>query len=157
MRPLRTRLQEARQRLGVPWPVLERDYLLSWLLAGLGQVSARCDTLVFKGGTALKKCYFGDYRFSEDLDFSGLDGLPRGEAMERAVRQACETAVEMREPSTGQGKGGMRPGCSSRLTRAQAASSSARFCRPHSVTRPSARGGRVPPMSASVSMGSPPP
>jgi hypothetical protein len=25
---------------------------------------------VFKGGTALKRCYFGDYRFSEDLDFS---------------------------------------------------------------------------------------
>jgi predicted nucleotidyltransferase component of viral defense system len=26
--------------------------------------------LVFKGGTALKRCYFGDYRFSEDLDFT---------------------------------------------------------------------------------------
>ena len=28
------------------------------------------ERLVFKGGTALKRCYFGDYRFSEDLDFS---------------------------------------------------------------------------------------
>jgi predicted nucleotidyltransferase component of viral defense system len=26
--------------------------------------------LVFKGGTGLKRCYFGSYRFSEDLDFS---------------------------------------------------------------------------------------
>ena len=26
--------------------------------------------LAFKGGTALKRCYFGDYRFSEDLDFT---------------------------------------------------------------------------------------
>ena len=26
--------------------------------------------LGFKGGTALKRCYFGDYRFSEDLDFT---------------------------------------------------------------------------------------
>ncbi len=26
--------------------------------------------LAFKGGTALKKCYFADYRFSEDLDFT---------------------------------------------------------------------------------------
>jgi predicted nucleotidyltransferase component of viral defense system len=26
--------------------------------------------LAFKGGTALKRCYFGGYRFSEDLDFS---------------------------------------------------------------------------------------
>lgn len=76
MKPLRTRLQEARKRLGLPWEVLERDYLLSWILAGIGQVGSLRETLVFKGGTALKKCYFGgDYRFSEDLDFSGLEGV----------------------------------------------------------------------------------
>ena len=93
MRPLRTRLQEARQRLGIPWEVLERDYLLSWILAGISQVPALGDTLVFKGGTALKKCYFGGYRFSEDLDFSELDGVPVGDAMERLVMEACECAV----------------------------------------------------------------
>ena len=93
MRPLRTRLQEARQRLGIPWEVLERDYLLSWILAGVSQVQMLNDTLVFKGGTALKKCYFGDYRFSEDLDFSGLEGVPKGNAMERLVKEACESAV----------------------------------------------------------------
>ena len=71
MKPLHTRLQEARTRLGMPWQVLERDYVLSWVLAGLAQVDALRETIVFKGGTALKKCYFGDYRFSEDLDFSG--------------------------------------------------------------------------------------
>ena len=38
MRPLRTRLQEARQRLGIPWEVLERDYLLSWILAGVSHM-----------------------------------------------------------------------------------------------------------------------
>lgn len=36
-----------------------------------GQVDSLRETLVFKGGTALRKCDFGDYRFSEDLDFSG--------------------------------------------------------------------------------------
>ena len=30
-------------------------------------------TLSFKGGTVLKKVYFEDYRFSEDLDFTLLD------------------------------------------------------------------------------------
>jgi hypothetical protein len=35
MKPLRIRLQGARKRLGIPWEVLERDYVLSWLLAGL--------------------------------------------------------------------------------------------------------------------------
>lgn len=98
MKPLRTRLQEARKRLGTPWEVLERDYLLSWVLAGIGQVASLRDTLVFKGGTALKKCYFGDYRFSEDLDFSGLDGVPTGEAMEHAIGDACEAASKLLDP-----------------------------------------------------------
>ncbi len=95
MKPLRTRLQEARKRLGLPWEVLERDYLLSWVLAGIGQVDSLRETLVFKGGTALKKCYFGDYRFSEDLDFSGVEGVPIGEAMELAVRDACGVAAKL--------------------------------------------------------------
>ena len=95
MRPLRTRLQEARRRLGIPWEVLERDYLLSWILAGISKVPALNDTLVFNGGTALRKCYFGDYRFSEDLDFSVQRMAPAPERMESMVRQACEAAAFM--------------------------------------------------------------
>jgi hypothetical protein len=49
--------------------VLERDYCLAWFLVGLGQ-SRLGQILIFKGGTALKRCHFGDYRFSEDLDFT---------------------------------------------------------------------------------------
>lgn len=92
MKPLRSRLEAVRRSSGMPWEVLERDYLLSWLLAGILEVKSLGQTLVFKGGTALKKCYFGDYRFSEDLDFTGLPGAPTGEAMERAIRQATEAA-----------------------------------------------------------------
>ncbi len=95
MRPLRTRLQEARRRPNIPWEALERDYLQSWVLAGLTQVPALRDTLVFKGGTALKKCYFGDYRFSEDLDFSALEEVPTGDEMEMLVGESCETAVRL--------------------------------------------------------------
>lgn len=53
----------------IPETILERDYCLSWFLVGLSRSLLR-DRLAFKGGTALKKCYFGDYRFSEDLDFT---------------------------------------------------------------------------------------
>lgn len=35
MKPLRIRLQEERKRLGLPWEVIERDYLLSWILGGI--------------------------------------------------------------------------------------------------------------------------
>src|SRR6266571_2073050 len=95
MRPLRTRLQEARNRHGIPWDVLERDYILSWILAGIYQVPLLRETLVFKGGTALKKCYFGDYRFSEDLDFTGVRGVPTGRAMEDAIVKACNAATKL--------------------------------------------------------------
>ena len=53
----------------IPEAVLERDYCLAWFLAGLSQSKLR-NLLIFKGGTALKRCHFGDYRFSEDLDFT---------------------------------------------------------------------------------------
>jgi len=53
----------------IPESVLERDYCLAWLLAALAESDLKA-VLGFKGGTALKRCYFGDYRFSEDLDFT---------------------------------------------------------------------------------------
>ena len=56
MRPLRARLEEARKRHRILWQVLERKYILSWILVGIYQVPLLRDTLVFKGGTALKKC-----------------------------------------------------------------------------------------------------
>jgi predicted nucleotidyltransferase component of viral defense system len=71
---LSNRLAERRGRR-IPETVLERDYCLSWFLVGLSRSPLR-DRLVFKGGTALKKCYFGDYRFSEDLDFTLIEDLP---------------------------------------------------------------------------------
>lgn len=53
----------------IPEAVLERDYCLAWFLIGLSQSKLK-DLLIFKGGTALKRCHFGDYRFSEDMDFT---------------------------------------------------------------------------------------
>jgi len=53
--------------------VVEKDYVLGWLLAGINQHPALGESWVFKGGTCLKKCYFETYRFSEDLDFTLRD------------------------------------------------------------------------------------
>ena len=58
--------------------VVEKDYVLGWLLAGLATLPARAHW-IFKGGTCIKKCYFETYRFSEDLDFSLLPEAPYGE------------------------------------------------------------------------------
>jgi predicted nucleotidyltransferase component of viral defense system len=56
-------------RLGVGDRVIEKDYVLSWLLLAIADSELRSG-LAFKGGTALKRCYYPDYRFSEDLDFT---------------------------------------------------------------------------------------
>ena len=95
MKSLRDSFKETHKRMGVRWDVVERDYVLSWILAGISRIPSLKDTLVFKGGTALRKCYFGDYRFSEDLDFSGTEGVPHGDSMERAVREACDMAERL--------------------------------------------------------------
>jgi len=51
---------------------IEKDYILSWILQGIAENENLAKALVFKGGTVLKKAYFKDYRFSEDLDFTLL-------------------------------------------------------------------------------------
>jgi len=56
--------------------VIEKDYILGWLLAGIAHHEALNQTWVFKGGTCLRKCYYETYRFSEDLDFTVRNGGP---------------------------------------------------------------------------------
>ena len=50
--------------------VVDLDHGLGWFLAALMSVGTPASVLRFKGGTCLRKCYFPDYRFSEDLDFT---------------------------------------------------------------------------------------
>lgn len=50
----------------VPLSSIERDYAQSWLLSQL-------PTMAFKGGTAIRKAYVENYRFSDDLDFTQLE------------------------------------------------------------------------------------
>ena len=57
---------------GITAPVVEKDYILGWLLRGIYQHQELRERWLFKGGTCLKKCYFETYRFSEDLDFTLL-------------------------------------------------------------------------------------
>ena len=61
------------REVGVRDQQIEKDYMLSWILQGVAQHEQLSKTIVFKGGTVLKKIYFDDYRFSEDLDFTLLN------------------------------------------------------------------------------------
>ena len=48
------------------------DYALSWFLSELA-IQDFGEGTAFKGGAALRRCHFGEYRFLEDLDFTLLE------------------------------------------------------------------------------------
>ncbi|MEX2557229.1 MAG: nucleotidyl transferase AbiEii/AbiGii toxin family protein [Actinomycetota bacterium] len=54
------------RRLGVDPSYIQKDYVLNCVLAAIAQVG---DGLVFRGGTALARVFWPDFRLSEDLDF----------------------------------------------------------------------------------------
>jgi len=81
--------------------VIEKDYVLGWLLWGIGSDPRLQDCWVFKGGTCLKKCYFETYRFSEDLDFTVLPGGPV-----TPILRACENEAIRFYQAVGQSRGG---------------------------------------------------
>jgi predicted nucleotidyltransferase component of viral defense system len=75
--------------------VVEKDYVLGWLLAALGAHPETAAHWVFKGGTCIKKCFAETYRFSEDLDFTLRPGaIYDEEGLRGVVREVAATAGE---------------------------------------------------------------
>ncbi len=95
LKPLRARLEEASKKTTKRLDIVQLDYILSWLLVGIFQHPQLKTSLVFKGGTALKKGYFGEYRFSEDLDFSAKSDAPSSKRLLSAINEACSHAERL--------------------------------------------------------------
>ena len=71
--------------------VIEKDYVIGWLLWGLGSDADIKNKWAFKGGTSLKKCYVETWRFSEDLDFTIIPGGPdKPETIEPIIKRILE-------------------------------------------------------------------
>jgi len=66
-------LRKTAREKGLALDLVEKDYILGWLLFGMtSSPISKC--IAFKGGTALSKIYFpNQWRLSEDLDFTLLD------------------------------------------------------------------------------------
>ena len=66
------------RRLAAAWAVdpmiADLDYVLGCFLSQWYR-NKTAQSLRFKGGTCLRKTYFGDYRFSEDLDFTAEERI----------------------------------------------------------------------------------
>ncbi|MDD5368045.1 MAG: nucleotidyl transferase AbiEii/AbiGii toxin family protein [Anaerolineaceae bacterium] len=88
------------QKKGVQQYIVEKDYALSYLVAAINATAELSENLVLKGGTALKKLYFGDYRFSEDLDYSTsiMGPIPKIDALIAMVVDHMREMLNERGP-----------------------------------------------------------
>lgn len=85
-------LKRKAARDGVPQGIIEKDFALTVAL-GLIADSDLAPHLIFKGGTAIKKIYFADARFSEDLDFTAIR-LGKDELVKRLSKILQDTELE---------------------------------------------------------------
>ena len=84
---------EFSREFGLNANVVEKDYVIGWLLWGISSHPDLGSSWVFKGGTCLKKCYFETYRFSEDLDFTLPETHPLDENFLSGVFNAIADSV----------------------------------------------------------------
>jgi predicted nucleotidyltransferase component of viral defense system len=69
----RKELIQKAKLIGIPPSTVDKDYVLGHFLNALFSYEWAQSNLVFKGGTCLKKCYFENYRYSEDIDITLRD------------------------------------------------------------------------------------
>ncbi len=67
---------------GVPISTIERDYAQDYLLSALVKIN-----MALKGGTAIRKLYIENYRFSDDLDFTMCENI-EASTLKRKIRKA---------------------------------------------------------------------
>lgn len=87
----KSEIMELSREFGIRANVVEKDYVLGWLLSGIFNHTEIKSGWVFKGGTCLKKCYFETYRFSEDLDFTLTELLSYGILMRSCLSNISKT------------------------------------------------------------------
>lgn len=83
------------ERLGLPEIFVEKDY---WVTVALHRIfhSRVAPFVVFKGGTALSKCYKVIDRFSEDVDLvAKLDGTESGSQIRQLLKNIGRTVEEV--------------------------------------------------------------
>ena len=73
-------LRRRARKTGFNVATLEKDYALTWLLSGIYQEDSKLrEILIFKGGTAIRKIYFPEWRLSEDMDFTIMQEVDHSE------------------------------------------------------------------------------
>lgn len=86
-----TELKSVAGKYKVPLSKVERDYAQNWLLKNLNEIN-----MALKGGTGLRKVYFKEYRFSDDLDFTLLEDITK-----RTLTSKIDKAIEKAKDESG--------------------------------------------------------
>jgi len=73
----RREIMDFSREFGLNANVIEKDYVIGWVLAGIANHPELDVSWVFKGGTRLKKCYFETYCLLLDITLMNLGGCPR--------------------------------------------------------------------------------
>ena len=85
-------LRRIARRQGADPMLVDLDYVLGCFLASLFR-RAEAAALCFKGGTCLRKGYYADYRYSEDLDFTLTERMSR-EMLEGLLEAVAADATD---------------------------------------------------------------
>jgi predicted nucleotidyltransferase component of viral defense system len=92
---LKREIERIAEQKRVAKTTIDKDWVLGHFVDAIFSIPECRDNLIFKGGTCLKKCYFEDYRFSEDLDFTSNN--PNFELDRKLLDQIVSLVTERTE------------------------------------------------------------
>jgi predicted nucleotidyltransferase component of viral defense system len=82
-------IQAKAQEFEIHTSNVQRDYVFGWLLFGIFTISGLKDSIFVKGGNALRKGYFPETRYSNDLDF-GIPGDIGRDVLLSEINKICD-------------------------------------------------------------------
>lgn len=86
-------IDEKAEVFGIHTSNVQRDYVFGWILAAIYTVSELKDHLILKGGNCLRKAYFENTRYSNDLDFTTQTHLSE-DFLRLEFSKVCDFAQE---------------------------------------------------------------
>jgi predicted nucleotidyltransferase component of viral defense system len=89
---LQKEIRSIAEKLKVPSDTIDKDYVLGHFLNELFRQNWAINNFLFKGGTCLKKCFFEEYRFSEDIDITIID--QNFELTRKQIDGICSTITQ---------------------------------------------------------------
>lgn len=95
------KLRKLAEKEKVPIGTVEKDYSITNILSVISCFS-KLEKMVFKGGTALKKIHFADFRFSEDIDFTCSEDVSAEleELLEDKIHDIDVNVTEIKQEET---------------------------------------------------------